>query len=493
MKKEKIIKKVLAVVVIIFSWSCSRDLGNYNYQDVNDISISGLLEGGHHTNRIYTISFNDALELRPAITGTLSKGDTSQLEFKWTVDGEIVSRHSKMAYIANKKYGKLLADFHILDKQTDISKTYSFFIDVINPYKIGHYVLSKKANGDALLYCRSAVKSDSKFEEVLIPALNPLGKEPICIGSVRKYGASASDYYNQITLGVRHAQYPVAILDSREFIPTLLYNSSSYVGEDGFTFEPVALTYSPVLSDLIIYATNSNGKVHNLWKGAISQAHLYNDPLDYKVDPGNFAQPYSYIQVLASFYDSKNHRIRAVGRNATNPVAYYFERNWGNIKNINLTDGQEYLFGAEASNIDTSRFVYLTKEGNILRSFKMGVRSGTTYEASELVKIAETTVSNIADLSAIRYDISGRFWYIAIGKTIYRASVLGLDLQPYLTLPSSATGRITKFHIANGQIMAATYSDSNQKSSIYIYDSTGTNLLYSEHGLEQVVDLIVAL
>jgi hypothetical protein len=492
----KLTTYISAFALLLVAGSCSKDLGNYDYKEVNEIKIDSLLDGSHHTRRIYTVSFNDTLTLEPVITGTISKDDLSGLEFKWTVDGETVSTTPKLQYVANKKYGKLLADFVVTDKSTSVETTHSFFVDVVNPYKLGFYILSQKQNGDAVLYVRSTIKNNAIFEEVTIPILNPLGKNPISISSSRKYGNSSSDYYNQIVLGVRNATNPVAVLDSREFLPVLLYNQSSYVGDGSFNFDPVMLKMSPVMSDLVVFATNSDGKVFSLWKGAISQEQFDQDPLDYQMSGHGVANPYSWIQQLTSFYDVKNQKIRLLTRATTNPRVYFFERSIDQYtKNLDITAGQEYVFGAEASGIDTARFVYLMKSGNTLTSYKLGTSASLATEvvASELSKIAETTIADLSQLGAVNYDLSGRFWYVAIGHTIYRASVLGLDLQPFITLPEGASGLINKFHIANNRLLVSTYDDSSKKSSAYVYNLSDLTLMYSQHNLEQVVDLIVGI
>lgn len=490
---KKIFPYLYIMLAVTFFSACSRDLGNYNYHAVNEIMIDSLKAGGHHTNRIYTVSYGDTLKLNPTITGTLSGTDLSNLSFEWTIDGQNLAATNNITYVANKKYGKLLGMFTVLDNTTNIKTSYSFFVDVVNSYKLGYYLLSKKENGDAVLYCQSTIKAEPIFREVIIPTLTPLGKNPVSLSSSRKYGASSSDYFNQIVMGINDAKYPVSVLDSREFTPTLLYNNSSYIGSEGINFKPLSLSMSPVLSDLVIYAVNQDNKLYSLWKGAISLPICSTDPLNYEAAANGFANPYSYIQVTASFYDKKNKQIRFMGRDLLNPLSYTFTRMFTGVKNINLTDGQEYLFGAEASGIDSSYFVYLTKKDDKLYSYKAGYIPGTSYQPAELVKIAEKTMPDLDKLAGIRYDISGRFWYVSIGRTIYRASVLGLDLQPYLTLPASDNGSISKFIIDKGRILISTYNTSTRKSSVYIYDSANLTLINESHGLEQVVDLVVGI
>lgn len=486
----KNIHYIASLLIGLLLGACSKDLGNYTYTDVNKISIDSLLLGDHYTERIYTVSFNDTLKLRPIISGSLSKKDTSNLVFEWEINDKIVSTFNKLAYVASDNYGRLNGRLRVYDKTTAIYTTYIFFVDVVNPYKLGYYLLAEAENGDAILYCRSTLKKNARFEQVQIPTLGYLGKEPINLLLSRKYGASFSDYYNRIVLGVNKAKYPVVVLDSREFQPTLLYNQSSYVGGADFIFDPVSLRASPVVDKLVVFATNRNGKIHTLWEGAISQAQVRTDLLDYQAAPNGFVYPYSLMNQIITIYDQKNKKIRLFRLNSTNPNVYFFERSIDDkTKDIDLAKDKEYIFASEAWGIDSTRFVYLMKSKSTLYAYKLG--TSNTLEESAFTSIAETTVTNLDKLNFVSYDVMERFWYISIENIIYRASVLGLDLQPYIILPIGEV--ITRFHISHGQTMVATYDRVKKKSSVYIYTNDDLKLRYVEHGLEKVIDLNIGI
>ncbi|MNN47456.1 hypothetical protein D3C81_1618760 [compost metagenome] len=82
-------------------------------------------------------------------------------------------------------------------------------------------------------------------------------------------------------------------------------------------------------------------------------------------------------------------------------------------------------------------------------------------------------------------------WFMAIGKTIYMASYLGVEFQKYAQLPADATGDIVKFKILDGKLMIATNDlTASKPGSIYIYNA---NTMVLEQSFPHVVDEIVDL
>ncbi|MGE8381676.1 MAG: PKD-like family lipoprotein, partial [Sphingobacterium sp.] len=130
---------ILFLAILLFE-GCSKDLGNYDYKDVNTIAISGLLDNSHPTGRIYEVPFNDTVRLNPTVSGSLSGNDTSALIFEWKVDSVTVSKTKNLFYLANKRYGKISAEFHVTDKSTGTTTSYNCFLNIVNPYKWGYYV-----------------------------------------------------------------------------------------------------------------------------------------------------------------------------------------------------------------------------------------------------------------------------------------------------------------------------------------------------------------
>lgn len=487
------INRIWILLLVSLTFSCSKDLGNYDYSKVNDIEITGLLDGDHHTSRIYNLAFGDTLSLHPTIKGSISGSSLNNLEFEWKVNDQVVSKNESIKYIADKDYGKLNAEFTVLDKSTTIKKSYSFFVNVVNQNKLGYYVLSKKINADAVLYCKSSLQENSTFKEVKLSAVGDLGKNPIYISGSKKYGASSTDYYNQITLGVQKAKYPVILIDSREFLPNILYSTDSYTGDkSNFIFEPSDIISDPY--NPIVYAT-VNGKIHILQKGGISTARLENDPLDYQVGNGAVALPRGNGAYFISFFDSKNNKIR-VADNSLGGFAYNYNRLFDNIIPDNLNQGQSFLCGS-AANINGLNYVYLLRKDNKLISYVLNYSDDDL--PSNIQELAQGAVPENGVISQSIFNTSNNSWYISVGKKIYRSSYLGLNFQTEIELPANSKGVISKFHydVSANKILISTYDTSysgEKKSSIYIYNTLDNKLEYSaEYVVEEVAGLYIGI
>ncbi len=478
---------ILLIFSVLLLVNCSKDLGNYDYKDVNTISISNVLEGDHNTERIYNLAFGDTLKIEPKIEGTISGTDQSNLSFEWKVDQDQHRTTNKFEYIADKGYGRKQGEFIVTDKQTGIQTTYNFLINVTNPYKLGYYVLSKNAANEAILYCQSTIKLTGKYESVLLPNIN-LGKNPLTIGGSRKYGNSSTDYYNNLTIAVQHANYPVIMIDSREFLPQLLYNSQSYVGGDpNFVFAPteaVVDLYNPV-----VYAVN-NGKIYVLQKGAIGLPVLRNDPLDYKAGLKSLVYPYSNGAYFFSFYDEKNKSMRLVDH-AMKGVSYDYTISYDDITKPSIFANQTFVTGRQASISSKIKMMYLMRDGNKLFSYM--VNYSDAYIPSSMDKIAEGVIPGDGVIRSAVYDQDNNFWYIATSKVLYRASHLGLEFQEFIKLPVSEKGNISSFKMGNGKLMIGTFDASysgDKKSSVYIYN-LNTKALEDQkvNVVEEIVDM----
>lgn len=463
---------------------CSKDLGNYNYQDVNAIVITGLLDGSHPTARIYEIPFNDTVRLNPTVTGTLSATDTTALSFEWKVDSVVISKTKNLTYVANKRYGKISAEFNVTDRSTGTTTSYNCFLNIVNPYKWGYYVLTQDKSKAASLYCLSSITKKSSFDQVLLPKLGKLGQNPLSISGTKKYGASSTDFYNVLTIGVQDAINPVVVVDSREFVPTLLYTSSSYVGGGDFEFRP-----SQVMNDLyndVIYVVNK-GKFHVLRKGTIALPAFINDPADYQVAPNGVATPLGNGRYFMSIYDEKNRKIR-VWDNGVTANEYVYINDYKDIVGQELMTSKTFL-ACSYANIPSINHIYLFKQGDQLYSYRLDYSAD--YKPKSFSLLGTGPMPAMGNSGYVYFDGGTSRWFMAVGKTIYMASYLGVEFQKYIQLPTNAGGDIVRFKILDGKLMIATNDPASSKpGSIYIYNANTMALEQSfPHVLDEIVDL----
>ena len=478
MNRSKVTYILTALVLLL--GGCSKDLGNYNYQDVNKIEISGILEGDHTTDRIFEIPYKDTLTLNPSVVGTLSQNDMSNLEFSWMVDSVKVATSKDLIYVADKRYGRINAEFSVLDKSTGLTTKYNCFFNVVNPYKWGYYALTEDNEHNAAIYCLSTISKSPKWESVFMPTYPELGKNPITLSGLRQNGSSASDFYNILTLGVKDAVNPVVVIDSREFTPTLFYNSSSYLGTGNFVFNPTQVVTDPL--DKMVYVVN-NGKFYVLQNGVIPIGAF--EQSDYEIAPNGIAIPFRYGKYFMSIYDQKNKKIRVWG-NGVSGNSFVYTHDYENIPGIRLPDGQEFL-ACSFAGIPSINQIYLFKDGNNLRSYRLDYDAA--YTPSQLVVQATGEMPAVGNIGYVFYDIMTDVWYMTVGNTIYSASYIGLQFQKFLSLPVSEKGSIVKFKVIDGKIMVAVNDSSAAKpGSIYIYNAKTMQL---EQSFPNILDKIV--
>ena len=508
---KKLLNYIFLLSLLLCS-ACSKDFGNYDYSKVNDISIvEGVLAGDRVEHRIYRVIYEKELKIMPVVTGTLSGSDVSQLAFAWYIDGELVSEEQNLVFKADKKIGQVVGNLKILDKSSSISKSYNFFVDIINSFKLGYYILSENANQDAMLYTISSVDETPIVERLNVPSFNNLGKNPIYLGGYHVESVSDfRDYWNVIFLGVKDAKYPVMLIDSRRFLPFRLYNSSSYIGDGDFEFSP-----SQIWSDLEsnndhVYA-NNKGKLHLLTRGVISEVKYPNDPWNYSMASNGLFRPSLYLSAdyyssrYTAFYDNLNKTVRMLSNK--DGRLFSFNESHDDAIDASLLDGHEFLFGSNyLYGEKVVMFTFITRKDNRLHCFEVGIDE---YGPSQMKELGSIDILSYAPITKILFNESRRQFQIAMGKTIYTMDAMAsnheLELREYVTLPADAKGNISDFstgsmHDSNynpNLLLISTFDQSfsgDKKSSIYIYNRYTQELFYSyENCVEQVKGLYVGV
>ncbi|MGV6945388.1 PKD-like family lipoprotein [Sphingobacterium kyonggiense] len=488
----KTLKLLLLSLIVISISSCSKDLGNYKYNDVNEVLIEGLKQGVHNSERIYNLAYNDTLKLKPTFKPSIDGSDMSQLSFIWKIDGKVVSESSELIYIGNTNYGKLKAEFIVSNGKTGVDKNYNFYVNISNPFMLGYFVLAKDASNSSILYCKTVEQEKPGFQNVAIPNYS-LGTNPVAIEGLRMYGNSETEYHNNLVIAVQNSKYPVFQMDSRDFVPNLLYSSNSFIGDKtNFVFQPTEISMDKLNNT--IYSV-SRGKMYVLQYGAIGLPALYNDPLDYQIPLGGLGGNHYESPYYFTFYDAKNKRIRVVDNGSRFGVPYNYIYSHDEVTDPAKYPNQTYVT-SQLTEINSSRkFIYLMREGNRLFSYLLGFSSDNKPNSFE--RIATGPIPGDGNINVVYFETGDTFWYLANGKTVYRASYLGLEFQEYIKLPNDAPGHITKFRRGKGKLMIATYDagySGAKKGSIYIYDDNTLELEQAlPHSVEEVVGLYVGI
>lgn len=148
---------ILSVWMAVGLASCYEDKGDYDYQAINEIAISGI-------EKEYTLQRWNELSIRPGLAFSTQKAD--EVAYVWEIDGKVVSRESELKYtvsnnIADDPYKCRLG---VLHKSQDSYYYRDFTLKVISPYEKGLLVLSEQ-DGKAMLSFRLENSVEPGFDK----------------------------------------------------------------------------------------------------------------------------------------------------------------------------------------------------------------------------------------------------------------------------------------------------------------------------------------
>lgn len=121
--KNKLLYLFAAFIALFSFTSCYDDLGNYDYSEINEVQVSGLVTGRY----VQKYSFTDTYDFKPTVTYTQNKNDDNY-EFKWVaIKSDALTNEQKVFELGTEKElnssvellsGKYVCYFYVTDKQT---------------------------------------------------------------------------------------------------------------------------------------------------------------------------------------------------------------------------------------------------------------------------------------------------------------------------------------------------------------------------------------
>ena len=201
--------------------ACFEDKGNYDYRDINEVTIEGI-----DTENVYQLyAYQSTLTINPVITSTI--GDGQGYEYTWrivprqateedgTLDQYIVSHEKNLVYPVQLEDGDYTGFFEVKDPTTGVSWVQDFYLTVQSQGSEGWMALCDD-NGKARL---DLIGKNSEGEDVLFPDL-------------------WAD--NDLDIGAPQRLFFVAGMEEEFFMPLIVTDKGSYfitgtdfhVGED---------------------------------------------------------------------------------------------------------------------------------------------------------------------------------------------------------------------------------------------------------------------
>lgn len=230
----KLYNYTLILLFLIIVSSCSKDLGNYEYTNINELSISGIMPQ-------YIIRTNiDTLRINPTLKATMDEGDTSRYEYLWLLQNgnrlnDSISRRKNLVFPVFLEPIDHTLLYRVLDKKTGIVSSASIKLLVGTPFSRGILIMGEDEQGYAEAEMLSMGNDTTNIKHLLSESGIPRLREPISfmhtgVGSLNSYArlwmmtGTGSYYLNRSTLkGTTANNFSSLVYASDAVVPETMY------------------------------------------------------------------------------------------------------------------------------------------------------------------------------------------------------------------------------------------------------------------------------
>ncbi|MFR3329966.1 MAG: PKD-like family lipoprotein [Odoribacter splanchnicus] len=165
----KYLNYITLFVVGLLLTGCYKDLGNYDYNEINEVKFSGF-----PTEKVFAFRNVDSIKVYPDIEGTLQAKDLSHYSFKWeavvksgSADGKtnfpLDSNTVNLEYFVKLPDAEYSVYLYVKDETTNVTWRQAFDLKVTTSLNEGWMILSEDQG-----FCRLDVVSLSGKDELLV-------------------------------------------------------------------------------------------------------------------------------------------------------------------------------------------------------------------------------------------------------------------------------------------------------------------------------------
>lgn len=185
----KIYQYTILLVFALSICSCSKDLGNYDYHEINDVKISGV-------NVAYSARRGiDTLRIKPSLTSTLGGEDTTRYRYLWIVrEGlnlDTIGRFKDLNYPVTLAPLAYKLFYRIRDKQTGVEWQANADLTVGTPFSRGWMIMGEDEQGYAEAEMLSMQNDTLHLKHILSESGLPRLQDPV---SFQHTGGSLDSY-----------------------------------------------------------------------------------------------------------------------------------------------------------------------------------------------------------------------------------------------------------------------------------------------------------
>ena len=309
------IKNILyACAALLCLASCNKDLGNYNYVEINQVdSVEAL--------RDTTVLFGKNLRIQPVIHFSLDANpDTSNYSYEWLYfyktstgsnDKRVISTHKDLAINISMPAGVYPFHYGITDKRTGIQQRFPFNLTVVNAINEGWFLLSEVDGKSRLDVVAKQINGSYSVVTDLFKSI----QSDFELKGKPKY-VYAYSTGNMSGLGANFTYGLYALTDQNSY----RFNPENYEWKENYTLKNEVLGNIPndFTADLI-KQSGSAGRSYMISQGDVylyhgAQSVRYSTPLNYislsnrffKIAPFVATSEGNGAQLPAIFYDINN-------------------------------------------------------------------------------------------------------------------------------------------------------------------------------------------
>lgn len=267
-KKQGIFHYLIVFALLFSISSCKKDPGNYTYNTINEIKVSGIADN-------YVVDIDKGIHIDPQVSFTEDKvGDTTNYTYAWVLDhfdnftslprtlsksrtlnlsrNELISVLSKNN--PDSFLGAYFAYYRVTDKKTGVFKDTYFRVTLGSLTYEGWLLLCDPENGNARLDMISSSLNDSLFLNILgtVKSEFPMNAKPSFICSSIAILGPPTDGSTSIFLGTAKT---AGILGTDTLDYNSQYNINKYSFADPITdFSDARMYGKGYIYGLYIYA-----------------------------------------------------------------------------------------------------------------------------------------------------------------------------------------------------------------------------------------------
>lgn len=170
---QLVMKKIIFLLyAMIFAWACYEDKGDYDYREINQITIQGI-------DTLIRCDQLDLLSIPVTLEGT-QYSDTNRFTYLWEINRETVATTKDLNIYANFPLGENTARFIVTDKELGTKAFWNFRINISSSTAGNGILVLSKYHGHAELSFKRLDKEGCVFTLNYYEALTShrLGIEP---------------------------------------------------------------------------------------------------------------------------------------------------------------------------------------------------------------------------------------------------------------------------------------------------------------------------